>query len=73
MERDDDPGPSRNYFTDSDYRMLPDEHETVDKKGNGTVGLSYHASKPTRLDGFGSLLCRMGVLLPQPSICLPIL
>ena len=73
MERDDDSGPSRNCFADSDHRMLSGKHETVDKKDNGTVGLSYHVSKLARLDGFGSLLCRMGVLLPQPTLCLSVL
>lgn len=73
MERDDDPGPDRNCFADSNHRLFSGEHQTVDKENNRAVGLSHYVPKSARLDGLGSVLCRMGVFLPQPSIFLPVL
>jgi hypothetical protein len=72
-EVNDDPGPGRNRITDSDYWMFSDIREIIDQKEDGTVGISLYTRKSTGIRSFGNLVCRMGLLMPDPCLRLFVL
>ena len=72
-EVNDDPGPNRSCITDSDYRMFPDIREIIGQKEDGTMGISYVVSKFAGVRRFGMVVCRMGLLMPDPCLRLSVL
>lgn len=69
----DDPGPHRNCIAGKYHRLFANRGTTFDTEENRTVGIPGDAGEPAGVRCIGNVLCRMGLLLPQPYICLALL
>ena len=75
MEAADDPGPRHHgYCVAGKYhRLFANRGTTFDAKDNRTMGIPVDVHQSSSVRSIGSVLCRMGLLLPQPYICLALL
>ena len=72
MGRDiDDPGPDRNNFAVGDNQLFSGIREIVDQKDDGTMGIPSPVRESAGVRDIGMVLCRMGLLHPQPGLCVP--
>ena len=69
----DDPGPNRNCFAGSDHQLFSGVREIIDKKDDGTVGISHYVCDSTDLRGIRMVLLRNGLLLPKPYLRVSVL
>ena len=69
----DDPGPNRYIIASKYNRLFANRGKTFDANRDGAVGVSGDVPQPAGVRGIGSILCRMGLLLPKSGLCVLVL